>query len=172
MDIEDSNDNIELTEESFVKDYKLSNNMELGEKESDEMFSVEDYKSDEDGVDLPLIIKIPHSISYDTCLDIIKYIYTDYCEVLLENAMKLLKAADLFGIEKLKVICERKISSSISVDNVAKILVEADQTNSDSLKEMCISFTTENFDVVSKTNEFLQMVTMDPTLAVEVLKRR
>lgn len=136
------------------------------------MFSVDEYKSEEDTVELPLVIKIPHEISYDTCLDIVKYIYTDYCEVLLENAMKILKAADLFDIKKLKVICERKISSSISIDNVSKVLMEAHQTNANTLKDISMNFVIENFDIVTKTNDFLQMVTLYPSLAVEIFKRR
>lgn len=52
---------------------------------------------------LPLRIKM-EEISYETCLDIIRFIYTDYCEVMLENSMKLLKAASLFRIDRLKEI--------------------------------------------------------------------
>ena len=116
--------------------------------------------------------KSEDTISYDTCLDIVRYIYTDYCEVLLENAMKLLKAASLFKIHRLRELCERKISSSINADNVASILIEAHTTGAESLKEMSLNYMIDNFDKVSKTESFLTMVGSYPDLAVEVLKRR
>lgn len=158
-DIDESKDDIESTDDSHKANIEFAD------------VRIEDYLSDDDDVDLPLKIKM-EEISYETCLDIIRYIYTDYCEVLLENAMKLLKAAGLFQIHKLRDICERKISSSINVENVAQILVQAHLTQAENLKEMCISFVVEKFDAVSKTDSFLSMVTSHSDLAVEVLKRR
>lgn len=163
-EIDESKDDIEFTEEGSLKD-------SIVEKYSNETPPIEDYLSDEDDVELPLKIKM-EEISYDTCLDIIRYIYTDYCEVLLENAMKLMKAASLFKIHRLRELCERKISSSITTDNVASILIQAHTTKAENLKEMSISFIISKFDQVSKSEAFLTMVGSYPDLAVEVLKRR
>lgn len=44
--------------------------------------------------------------SYETVLSLIKYLYTDECEINLENAITLLKAADQYQVERLKILCE------------------------------------------------------------------
>mmetsp|Transcript_16354 Transcript_16354/g.18173 ORF Transcript_16354/g.18173 Transcript_16354/m.18173 type:complete len:87 (+) Transcript_16354:1088-1348(+) len=86
--------------------------------------------------------------------------------------MKLLKAASIFQIDRLKDLCERKISSSINAENVASILVQAHLTEATNLKEMSVAYVVQKFDDVSKTEAFLKMVTSYPELAVEVLKKR
>jgi N-acetylneuraminic acid mutarotase len=158
-ELESSKDDIEFTEENYT------------DRLSQEVLPIEDFLSDEEDVDLPLKIKM-EEISYDTCLTIMKYIYTDHCEVSLENSMNLFQAAEIFQISKLKDLCERKISSSIDLSNVSQILVQAHMTNSWNLKEMALSFIIEKFDEVSKSEGFLQMVSKYPELTVEVLKRR
>mmetsp|Transcript_27677 Transcript_27677/g.27539 ORF Transcript_27677/g.27539 Transcript_27677/m.27539 type:complete len:87 (+) Transcript_27677:439-699(+) len=86
--------------------------------------------------------------------------------------MKLLKAASTFQINRLKDLCERKISSSINSENSANILMQAHSTDATTLKEMSQDFIVKNFDTVSKSDGFLKMVTAYPELAVEVLKKR
>lgn len=164
-ELDESKSDIEFTEEFSIKDQSLS------EKLPSEPPNEDDYLSDEDEVELPLKINMD-DISYETCLDIVRYVYTDYCEVLLENAMKLLKAASTFQIHRLKDLCERKISSSINSENSANIYVQAHSTDATNLKEMSLDFIVKNFDTVSKSDGFLKMVTAYPELAVEVLKRR
>lgn len=53
-------------------------------------------------------------ISFETLLSICRYLYTDECDITLENSIILLKAADLYGIERLKAQCEHVIASSIN----------------------------------------------------------
>jgi N-acetylneuraminic acid mutarotase len=163
-EIDESKDDIEFTEHGSFNDFYV-------ERYSNEGPLLEDVFSDDDEIDLPLRIKM-EDISYETCLDIIRYVYTDYCEVLLENAIKLLKAASLFQINRLKDLCERKISSSINTDNVANILVQAHVTEAENLKEMSMAYVVDKFDAVSKSDGFLSMVTTYPDLAVQILKRR
>ena len=160
----DSKDNIEFTDENI----KNQNSLDMY---SSSVYSVEEYKSDEEDIELPLKIKMD-GISYEIWLDIIRYIYTDYCEVTLENSMKLLKAASTFKLEKLKETWERKISSSINWENVAQVLMDAHATQADTLKELWINFVVSKFDLVSKTDSFLRMVTSNAELTVEILKRR
>jgi len=70
-EIDESKDDIEFTEESSFKEFSYS------DRYSSEIAPLEDFLSDEDDIDLPLRIKM-EEISYDTCLDIVRYIYTDY----------------------------------------------------------------------------------------------
>jgi len=154
----------EEEKESPSQEYdESSNDFDYGEDLSEDM--------DKSDVELPLKIKM-EQISYDTCLSIMKYIYTDSWEVVIENAMSLFQAAEIFQIHKLKELCERKISGGINVENVAHVLMQAHMTKSDNLEEMALKYVISKFDEVSKTESFLKMVTQHPELAVEVLKRR
>ena len=60
-------------------------------------------------------------VRHATFLVLLEYLYTDHVEVPLEVAMELFQAADQFGVERLKKICESKMLGSICVDNAAQI---------------------------------------------------
>jgi hypothetical protein len=65
-------------------------------------------------------IKI-EQVSHEIFLMVLSYLYTDYCEITLENAMELFEAADIFGLDRLKNMCESAIISNIDIDNAAAI---------------------------------------------------
>jgi speckle-type POZ protein len=65
-------------------------------------------------------------ISHEVMLSILYFLYTDQCKVTLDNVMSLFKAADIYGIRKLKSICEQTIIQNISIENAANIFCEAD----------------------------------------------
>lgn len=50
-------------------------------------------------------------------------------DVELEVAMELFQAADQFGVERLKRMCESTMLSSIEVENAASIFHAADERN-------------------------------------------
>lgn len=85
--------------------------------------------------------------------------------------MSLFKAADVYGIRKLKSICEQTIISNISIQNAAMILMEADWHYADSLWEVCLKFILKNFDPISKTDCFEKLVLENGELAVEILRK-
>ena len=68
--------------------------------------------------------------------------------------MELFEAADIFGIDRLKIMCESAIMSSIDVDNAAAIFHASDMHNASSLRERAMNFILHNFDEVSKTPGF------------------
>lgn len=41
-------------------------------------------------------------VSFGIMIQLIKFLYTDTCDVTLDNVMQLFKAADIYGIKKLK----------------------------------------------------------------------
>ncbi|XP_047085962.1 BTB/POZ and MATH domain-containing protein 2-like [Lolium rigidum] len=55
-------------------------------------------------------------------------------------AQHLLVAADKYGLERLKLICEDKLSSGINTSSVATILALADQHHCRGLKAACLEF--------------------------------
>ena len=90
----------------------------------------------------------------------------------LDMAMELFQAADQFGVERLKIICEHKMLASITVANAASIFHAADLHTAKSLREKCLSFILSNFEAVSKTQCFEEMARSNVELVLQILKKR
>lgn len=56
----------------------------------------------------------------------------------------LLAAADRFGLERLKQLCEAKLCEDVSVETVATTLSLADQHRCSQLKVICLKFAAAN----------------------------
>jgi len=111
-------------------------------------------------------------VSHSIFLSMLEYLYTDDVEIKLEFAMDLFVAADQFGVDRLKKLCEKKMLASICVENAATLLQVAYQHNATGLRQSCLDFILWNFDVVSKTAAFEEMGRSNVDLVFEVLKRR
>lgn len=105
-------------------------------------------------------------------LALLEYLYTDQCEIPLDIAMELFQAADQFGVERLKKICESKMLASINVDNAATIFHAADDHSAKSLREKCLNFILANFDPVTKSESFKEMGRANMELVFEILHKR
>ena len=103
---------------------------------------------------------------------LLEYLYTDAVDVPLDIAMELFEAADKFGVERLKKICESKMLSSISVENAAGIFLASDQYHASSLREKCLAFVVNHFDAVTKTKCFEEMGRSNFDLVLEILHLR
>merc|ERR1719197_1827050 len=112
------------------------------------------------------------NITYEGFLSLLEYLYTDDLEIHLDMAMDLFVAADQFGVERLKKVCEKKILVSINIDNAATILQAANMHHATGLQESCFDFILRNFDAVSKTQAFEEMGRSNVELVFEILKRR
>ncbi|KAL6641222.1 hypothetical protein ACP70R_019403 [Stipagrostis hirtigluma subsp. patula] len=107
---------------------------------------------------------------------LLHFMYTDALPMMtrLEEATmaeQLLLAADRYDIQKLKLICEEKLSRDIDVNTVAKRLELAVQHRCDMLKEACVAFLKypSALEVVVATNDgFDNVVTSCPTLLKEL----
>ena len=86
--------------------------------------------------------------------------------------MELFEAADIFGIDRLKVMCEQTIMSNIDIDNAAAIFHASDMHNAQSLRERAMNFILHNFDEVSKTVGFESLARSNVDLVLEILKSR
>ncbi|UYV69909.1 SPOPL [Cordylochernes scorpioides] len=77
--------------------------------------------------------------------EMIRFIYTGQSPNLKTIADTLLPAADKYGLERLKVICEVSLASNLSLKNAAKLLVLADTYNALQLKTHIMSFISEHY---------------------------
>ncbi|UYV69668.1 SPOPL [Cordylochernes scorpioides] len=61
--------------------------------------------------------------------------------------------SDMYGLERLKAMCEVSLASTLTSENVMKVLVLADTHNALQLKTHTMSFIYENFDEILKTED-------------------
>ncbi|CAN6269557.1 unnamed protein product [Urochloa humidicola] len=110
----------------------------------------------------------------------LSFIYTDSwpkMESKDEGAMsqRLFVAADQYGLQRLKLMCECRLCNLIDASSVAEILLLADKYQCTALKEACFDFigskaillaAREKFVAAWKTNElwFNQFVSLCPTI--------
>ncbi|GMH53623.1 hypothetical protein TrST_g10159 [Triparma strigata] len=105
-------------------------------------------------------------------LALLEYLYTDFVDLDLEIAMELFQAADQFGVERLKIICEHKMLGSITVDNAATVFHAADVHTAKGLREKSLNFILANFEAVSKSKSFEEMARENVELVLQILKLR
>lgn len=85
---------------------------------------------------------------------LLHYIYTDSLPAMddlgaagkTDMIQQLLVAADLYGVERLKLMCERTLCTSLQAGTVVATLALADQLHSTVLRRACIQF------IISSTN--------------------
>eukprot|EP00753_Platysulcus_tardus_P014506 PLAT4383.2.p1 GENE.PLAT4383.2~~PLAT4383.2.p1 ORF type:complete len:552 (+),score=129.47 PLAT4383.2:26-1681(+) len=94
------------------------------------------------------------SLSYTVFLVLMDFIYTDYVDIASEHAIELYMAADLYGLDRLKSLCESAVHRLISVDTAANLLQAAAEVHAVDLRAACMKFIIRNFDDVSKTEGF------------------
>ncbi|KAM3214155.1 hypothetical protein ACQJBY_066532 [Aegilops geniculata] len=108
------------------------------------------------------------------------FIYTDSVlefdlqhEAVTMLAQHLLAAADKYGLDRLKEICEGKLSDGISIDTAATTLALAEQHNCPQLKVKCVDFivsTPAILDAVLATDGYKHLEASCPMVLPELLK--
>jgi BTB/POZ domain/Kelch motif/Galactose oxidase, central domain len=111
-------------------------------------------------------------LTYDTFSSLIEFLYSDHCEVNRSNAMELFQAADRFGIDRLKKVCECVLATHLEVEGVSEMALAGDRYNGDILKGESLSFIVSHFDAVSKTKGFEEMGRANADLLFEILRLR
>nr|CCA15153.1 conserved hypothetical protein [Albugo laibachii Nc14] len=69
----------------------------------------------------------------------LQYLYCDTKIPTLEEALELIVAADKYGVDRLKRICERKMISALSVENATTLLCIAELCNAEVLRNQAIN---------------------------------
>ncbi|CAN6173181.1 unnamed protein product [Urochloa humidicola] len=112
---------------------------------------------------------------------LVQFIYTDTSPPELEEgqeedagsmAQHLLAAADRYGMERLKLMCEEKVCGGISADTAASLCVLAEQHGCDKLKAMCMEFmvaTPANLRAVVATEGYKHLMASCPSVLSDLL---
>ncbi|CAH1451141.1 unnamed protein product [Lactuca virosa] len=82
----------------------------------------------------------------------------------------LLAAADRFGLDRLKQLCEAKLCEEVNTETVATTLSLADQHRCAQLKAICLKFAAANLGVVMRTEGFKYVEETCPSLLSELLE--
>lgn len=77
---------------------------------------------------------------YNTMKRVLEYIYTDRPALDWLCAVDVLRAADIYGLDRLKQMCEDLIVQGVEVDNVGYLLELADFHNAAQLGRACVDF--------------------------------
>ncbi|XP_072151453.1 BTB/POZ and MATH domain-containing protein 2-like [Setaria viridis] len=83
----------------------------------------------------------------------------------------LLVAADRYGLDRLRMMCEAKLCQDIDAQTVATTLVLAEQHHCTQLKDACLGFIASRnmLGVVMKTDGFKHLITSCPLVMKEIL---
>ena len=82
-------------------------------------------------------------ISLPTFMKLLEFIYSDQLNDLesAEQAIDVLVAANKYGLDRLKRLCEKYLVQLIDLENVVELLYLSDMHQAMELKRMCINFT-------------------------------
>ncbi|XBH74534.1 hypothetical protein VPH35_101463 [Triticum aestivum] len=85
----------------------------------------------------------------------------------------LLAAPDRYPLDRMKLMCSRKLWDNVTVDNVAAILVCAETYSCPELKKNCMDFCTveENFKQVASNDIYALLELRFPPIAAEIREK-
>jgi len=85
----------------------------------------------------------------------------------------LLMAADRYGVERLRLLCEHRLCKVLNAGNVADLLAFADDQHCSTLKDACIEFMvdSEKLKEVVASEGYKQLRRKRPLILVEVLEK-
>ncbi|XP_006655968.1 BTB/POZ and MATH domain-containing protein 1-like [Oryza brachyantha] len=88
-------------------------------------------------------------------------------------AQHLLVAADRYGLDRLKLICQERLHSDINVDTAAATLAFAEQHSCSQLKDRCVEFVISsraNLDAVMATEGYRLVIASCPSVLDTLLR--
>ncbi|XP_074098174.1 speckle-type POZ protein-like B isoform X2 [Cotesia typhae] len=101
----------------------------------------------------------------------LEFIYTDKVENLESNIENLLAVADFYQLKGLKEICEELLCESITIDNVARIMVLAYRHSAQQLFDYAIDFGAINIQRVMKTRYYVDVTQFYPLISTMLLEK-
>lgn len=117
-------------------------------------------------------IHVDPDISPEIFREVLRFVYTDRVEekVLKTDPTHLLAAADRYGLERLKCLCESKLWDMLDVENASWVLLAADRHSATRLKHYCLDWISKNAEKILDTESFRNLTSSDPQLVVEILR--
>lgn len=111
---------------------------------------------------------------------LLHFIYTDSLPIMndldatdhQEMSKHLLVAADRYGLERMKLMCENILCKKLAIDSVATTLILADQYHCSKLKDACFRFinSSNRMDEVVASQGYKDLKRECPALTIEILE--
>ncbi|XP_019178716.1 PREDICTED: BTB/POZ and MATH domain-containing protein 2-like [Ipomoea nil] len=119
----------------------------------------------------PVFKALLHFIYWDMLPDLQDLVGLDTTWAVTLMAQHLLAAADRYGLERLRVLCESKLIADVAINTVATTLALADQHQCVQLKSVCLKFiaSPENLKAVMETDGFNHLKESCPSVLTELL---
>eukprot|EP00249_Psilotum_nudum_P017134 c26177_g5_i1 orf=211-1521(+) len=95
---------------------------------------------------------------------------SDNCKVDTLMAQHLLAAADRYGLDRLRLLCEHNLCKDVTVETVATTLALAEQHHAVELKSVCLKFAAANLAAVMLSDGFEYLRDRCPSLQSELLR--
>lgn len=91
----------------------------------------------------------------------------------IATTQQLLAAADVYALNKLKLMCEEKLCRELSINTFATYIVLAEQCNCPRLRDACLYFASdpENLSRIALTDEYLNLSLAYPSILRELRDR-
>ncbi|KAJ4813834.1 BTB/POZ/MATH-domain protein [Rhynchospora pubera] len=132
-----------------------------------------------EGIDAATFQNLLHFIYTDTDADLLpdcnsgETIGSSNKRALVELNQQLLVAADLYKLERLKVLCENRLCEDLTLETVATTLALAEEHNCPQLRAACVEFAAkrENYMALSLTDGFEKLKQSYPTLLKELAQK-
>ena len=105
---------------------------------------------------------------------LLKFLYTDQCDLSHSFAEALLPLGDRYDVPNLVEHCAVALTSTLNVDNVCDRLIFADAHGSltSEFREVALRFAAANFSGVQLTSGFLERMLQRPDLTAELFKEK
>lgn len=113
-----------------------------------------------------IILKFLYVGEIDDINGIVKFDNNEEKQCKLES---ILKAADMYQIEDMKVVLGYIASKFINLDNVAYYFVIATEYNTQNLRYSCVSFIKTYGKLICNNKKFKDIITANPTVAFQLI---
>ncbi|GMI64282.1 BTB-POZ AND MATH DOMAIN 2, BTB-POZ and MATH domain 2 [Hibiscus trionum] len=123
-------------------------------------------------VEAPVFKALLHFIYWDTLPDMEELVGSTSKWASTLVAQHLLAAADRYSLERMRLLCEAKLSEDVAINTVATTLALAEQHNCLHLKSVCLKFVAlpENLKAVMQTDGFEYLKESCPGVLTELLQ--
>lgn len=108
-------------------------------------------------------------ISREVFLLLLEYVYTDAVKIDVDHAIGLYIASDIYQLDRLRDMCCTVVRRNLNPENAGPLVQTADEKHCPVLRDVCVAYIVENFDVVSKTEGIKQV---SHGLLLEILSQR
>ena len=116
------------------------------------------------GTILIIMVKEDCFLTLPVLTQLLDYLYSDnvdFQKLGIDLILKVQKAADFIGINRLVWLCERFLYSTLGFHNVYEVLKFADQIQVASVKSFCVAFAQKNWMEFSANKKGLEVLGLD-----------